>query len=106
MPAPDKSKLCGSWITWPYGFSHDRGEFDLHEDGTFAVKMIHEGGQVFASAQGRWDIVECALQWTYQSCKGFARPRRPEWDKIISVEQRRRDGTLARRPLREHFNEL
>jgi hypothetical protein len=85
----DRRELVGYWITWPYSFGDNRMEFHLLQDGRFEGTMFHPGGSVSANTKGTWDVVGEALQWTYLSCKGFPRPRRPERDKILRVEENR-----------------
>jgi hypothetical protein len=84
-----RKDFFGLWITWPYSFGDNRGEFHLLEDGRFDVAMFYPGGEVSLRAKGTWDIIGDVLQWTYESCKGVPRPRRPERDKILELEQNR-----------------
>lgn len=86
----DRSDFVGYWVTWPYDFSNERAEYELREDGRFEARISDEDGSVEASARGTWDIVEGALEWTYESMKGPGKkPRRPERDKILYAERDR-----------------
>jgi hypothetical protein len=84
-----RKDLSGLWISWPYWFGHNRGEFHLLRDGRFEQTLFDSGRNVEVSAVGAWDIIGDVLQWTYESCKGVPRPRRPERDKILEVEKNR-----------------
>jgi len=84
-----RKDFFGLWISWPYSFGDNRGEFHLMKDGRFEVAMFDSGRKVSASATGTWDVIGDVLQWTYESTKGFPRPRRPERDKIVEVGENR-----------------
>lgn len=84
----NRNNLAGLWISWPYSFSDTRGEFDLQKNGRFKVVLFNSGrDDVSASAEGSWDVIGDVLQWTYETTKGFPRPRKPERDKILKLEK-------------------
>lgn len=84
-----RKDFVGLWIGWPYHFGDNRSEFHLLRDGRFEQTLFDSGRKVSVSAVGTWDVIGDVLQWTYESCKGAPRPRRPERDKILEVEENR-----------------
>jgi len=63
-------------------------EYDIHANGQFEA-VVFRGEKDFASATGNWDLVEDAVRWTYTTCKGMPRPRRPQINKVLLVEENR-----------------
>jgi hypothetical protein len=84
-----RKDFVGLWIGWPYQFGDTRSEFHLLRDGRFEQTLFDSGRKISVSALGTWDVIGDVLQWTYESCKGAPRPRRPERDKILEAEENR-----------------
>src|SRR5262245_35473504 len=83
-----RTQFVGHWVAWPYSYSSTRCEFDLFKDGRFEAAFF-EGNQVDGSAEGTWNLIDDAIQWTYTSCKKLPRPRRPQVDKILEEDTNR-----------------
>ena len=82
-----KNQFVGHWICWPYTFSDSRSEQTLYEDGRFEGMLVDETLKLNFSAKGNWDLVDGAIQWTYGSAKGGKKPRRPQLDKVMLLEE-------------------
>jgi hypothetical protein len=85
----DRKQFAGKWVALPYAWSNDCMDYGIFEEGRFEMVMHHEDGSLCASAKGSWDLIGGAIQWTYGSCKGFARPRRPDLNEILYVDEKR-----------------
>lgn len=84
-----KTQFIGHWVGWPYAFSDSRAEQILHEDGRFEAKVIDEALNINVNAKGKWDLIDGAIQWTYESAKKMKKPRRPQLDKVLLLEENR-----------------
>jgi hypothetical protein len=88
--AMDRKQFVGYWIGWPYPFCDARAEQQLHEDGRFEAKIIaDERLKSNCSTTGEWDLIDEAIQWTYESAKKVRKPRRPQLDKVLALEENR-----------------
>ena len=88
-PSFDRKKFIGDWVSFPYSWGNACMNYEIIEDGRFKVVMLDDANSPSVSAKGSWDLVGDAIQWTYESCKGFPRPRRPELNKILRVDEKR-----------------
>jgi hypothetical protein len=86
----NRKQFVGCWIGWPYPFCDARAEQHLHEDGRFEAKIIaDERLKINCRMTGKWDLINGAIQWTYESAKKVRKPRRPQLDKVLSLEENR-----------------
>ena len=86
----NRKQFVGYWVGWPYPFCDARAEQQLHDDGRFEAKIIaDERLKINCSTTGKWDFIDGALQWTYQSAKKVRKPRRPQIDKVLAVDETR-----------------
>jgi hypothetical protein len=104
----DRKHFIGDWISFPYPWGNAYMIYSISEEGRFGVTMIMDDGSQ-CSAQGKWDLIGDAIQWTYESCKGFPRPRKPELNKVLRVDENRleileKSGTETKfwRPVPSH----
>jgi hypothetical protein len=104
----DREHFIGDWISFPYPWGNAYMIYSLSEAGRFGVTMILDDGSQ-CSAEGAWDLIGDAIQWTYESCKGFPRPRKPELNKVLHVDENRieilkKSGTETKfwRPVPSH----
>ena len=84
----DRKRFIGNWISFPYPWGNAYMIYSISEEGRFEVTMLIDGGST-CSAQGTWDLIGDAIQWTYEFCKGFPRPRKPELNKVLCVDENR-----------------
>lgn len=86
----NRDQFVGYWIGWPYPFCDARAEQRLHEDGRFEAQIIaDERLKINCSTAGKWDLIDGAIQWTYESAKKVRKPSRPHVDKILALEENR-----------------
>jgi len=85
----NKNQFWGHWTGWPYSYSDSRAELDLHEDGRFEAKILDETLKLNVSAKGKWDVIDGAIQWTYESAKKMRKPSRPQLDRVLLLEENR-----------------
>jgi hypothetical protein len=100
----NRSQFVGYWISWPYSFCDARAEQHLHEDGRFEAKIIaDERLKINCSAMGKWDLIDGAIQWTYESARKVRKPRRPQIDKILLLEENRFVSLEGKGPEKTEF---
>jgi len=85
----DRKHFIGSWVAFPYSFGSAWMNYEIADAGRFKVLMLDDANSFSANASGTWGLVADAIQWTYESCKGFPRPRRPELNKILRFDEKR-----------------
>jgi hypothetical protein len=86
-PVFDRKILIGEWLSFPHPWGNAYMNYRLAEDGRFEATMIDDGGSLCLNAKGNWELVGDAIQWSYDSCKGAPRPRKPELNKILHADE-------------------